>query len=198
MIAVSTSFATKPHDDVRTQRNVSWEAFASFLVERGDGMPRVAYLEGTLETMSPSRNHELLRNALRASVEAHLDHLGARYANVGSWLLKSAPHEAGLEPDDCFLLDNLGKDRPDLALEVVWTSGSISKLEIYRRLGVPEVWIWRDEAISVHVLGEDSHYSRRDQSALLPAFDFVLALQMMTFEALSDVKLALRRHCDAG
>jgi len=36
--------------------------------------------------------------------------------------------------------------------EVVWTSGGIDKLEIYRRLGVGEVWRWKDSRIEIHVL----------------------------------------------
>ncbi|MEG4506483.1 Uma2 family endonuclease [Microcoleus sp. F6_B4] len=33
---------------------------------------------------------------------------------------------------------------PDLAIEVVFTSGGIDKLQLYKRLGIPEVWFWED------------------------------------------------------
>jgi hypothetical protein len=34
------------------------------------------------------------------------------------------------------------RDRPDIAIEVIWTSGGIDKLEVYRKLGVREVWYY--------------------------------------------------------
>src|SRR5574341_1491495 len=46
----------------------------------------------------------------------------------GSWTLRSAPRERGAEPDECYVLGEArDKDRPDLAIEVVWTSGSLDK-----------------------------------------------------------------------
>ena len=47
--------------------------------------------------------------------------------------------EAGAEADHCWIIGDRGKEAPDLAIEVIWTSGSLSKREIYRRLGVREV-----------------------------------------------------------
>jgi hypothetical protein len=37
-------------------------------------------------------------------------------------------------------------------IEVVWTSGGLGKLEIYRRLGVGEFWQWKRGRIQVHLL----------------------------------------------
>jgi Uma2 family endonuclease len=42
--------------------------------------------------------------------------------------------------------------RPDLAIEVIWTSGGLDKREIYRALGVREVWFWRKGRLTVHAL----------------------------------------------
>jgi hypothetical protein len=53
-------------------------------------------------------------------------------------------------------------------IDVVWTSGGLNKLEIYRRLGVGEVWVWeRDVGITVHLL-QEGHYAESPRSALLP------------------------------
>ncbi len=60
----------------------------------------------------------------------------------------------------------------DLAIEVVWTSGGIEKLDVYRGLGIGEVWLWREGIIEVHVLLDD-RYERRERSALLPDLDLV-------------------------
>jgi Uma2 family endonuclease len=195
MIAVSTSFATDS-DDVRLQQNVSWEAFASFLVARGEKPPRVAYLEGTLETMSPSTTHELWCKNISTIVEAYLDHLGIQYRGLRAWLLRSAPGLAGVEPDECYVFGSASKPRPDLAIEVVWTSGSLDKLEIYRRLGVPEVWYVRRDAIEAYVLTADG-YERRINSECLPGFDFGFAIRLIGIEQLSELRRLLRDRLPA-
>jgi len=62
---------------------------------------------------------------------------------------------------------------PDLIIEVVWTRGGLDKLEIYRRLGIAEVWSWKRDEISVHVLVE-GQYETRTRSAFLPELDLDL------------------------
>jgi Uma2 family endonuclease len=172
---------------------VSWEAFEAFLALRGDARPLVTYLEGTLELMSPSRDHESIKKRFAEVVAAYLDHLGMTYEGVGSWLLKQESDKAGLEPDECFILHDMSKQRPDLAIEVVWTSGGMNKLEIYRRLGIREVWIWKSDEITVHALTEQG-YEMRAASGLVPNFDFGLVAKMLDLPALSDVRRALREH----
>jgi Uma2 family endonuclease len=69
----------------------------------------------------------------------------------GSTTFRKEEGERGLEPDEC-CCRGLDKPVPDLALEVVKTRGSIDKLEVYRGLGVPEVWVFEDGAFQVLVL----------------------------------------------
>ncbi len=61
-------------------------------------------------------------------------------------------------------------DRPDIAIEVVWTSGGIDKLEVYRGLRVPEVWFLRDGVLRLFVL-EGERYQQAERSRILPSFD---------------------------
>jgi hypothetical protein len=56
---------------------------------------------------------------------------------------------------------------------VVKTGGGISKLEVYRGLGVGEVWFWKDGRIHVFVL-EAEGYLEVEASRLLPAMDLSL------------------------
>jgi Uma2 family endonuclease len=58
---------------------------------------------------------------------------------------------------------------PDLAVEVEQTAGVIRKLPIYAALGVPEVWRWRGETLTVHRL-VDGQYVERPESEALPGF----------------------------
>jgi Uma2 family endonuclease len=69
--------------------------------------------------------------------------------------------------------EDQGRERPDLAIEVVWTSGGIDKLELYARLGVGEVWFWREGRIEVHVLRGD-RYESATRSSLFPDLDVEL------------------------
>lgn len=170
-----------------------WDDFETFLALRGQTRPRVTYLEGTLELMSPSKDHEVIKTRLATVVEAYLVRLGVAFEGVGEWLIKHASSEAGLEPDECYIIGDLDKDRPDLAIEVVWSSGGLDKLEIYRRLGVGEVWIWRDDALTFHVL-VDGAYEIREQSRCVPAFDVHLAYEIMSLESLAAVHHRLRER----
>src|SRR6185369_3053421 len=125
---------------------------------RGEkSVPRLAYLEGALELMSPSRDHERIKSYIGRLVEAYAYDRGIDLSPYGNWTLKSAPGEAGLEPDECYLIGDQGRDVPDLAIEVVWTSGGIDKLEIYRRLGINEVWFWREGRLEVHLLQPEGY-----------------------------------------
>ena len=85
----------------------------------------------------------------------------------------------------------LQKDRPDLAIEVVWTSGGINKLEIYRRFKIAEVWFWEDERITSYVL-EGDDYVATERSACLPTLDLALIARLVTVLPHSDAILELR------
>src|SRR5207244_10147640 len=62
---------------------------------------------------------------------------------------------------------------PDLAIEVVLTSEGLDKLEIYRRLGVREVWFWRHEQFAIyHLRGQQ--YESAPNSVLLPDLNMAL------------------------
>lgn len=62
--------------------------------------------------------------------------------------------------------------RPDLAIEVIWTSGGIDKREIYRALGVREVWFWRQGQLTAYAL-RPSGYEEIAGSEVLPGIDLV-------------------------
>jgi Uma2 family endonuclease len=54
-------------------RGVSWADFETILAIRGDASrPRIAYLDGVLEFMSPPSNHEAIKTCLARLVEAYV------------------------------------------------------------------------------------------------------------------------------
>jgi Uma2 family endonuclease len=93
----------------------------------------------------------------------------------------------------CYILHEVGKPRPDLAIEVVWTSGGINKLEIYRRLGVPEVWSWINGRVDVFVLANDA-YVQVDTSPSVPNFPFHLIDELIELPSLSAVRKRVREY----
>lgn len=168
---------------------VPWAHYEAQLALRGDNpVPRMAYLEGALELMSPSKDHERIKSYIGRLIEAYALERGIDLSPYGAWTLKSPPKRGGAEPDECYLVGDQSKDTPDLAIEVVWTSGGIDKLEIYRRLGVGEVWIWQDLRIEVHVLREQ-RYQQAEKSDLFPDLDVKLLASFLDREtALQAVK----------
>jgi Uma2 family endonuclease len=177
--------------------NVPWSHFEIQLAMRGDvSAPRMAYLDGALELMSPSKGHERTKSYLGCLVEVYALERDLVLSPYGGWTLKGAPELAGVEPDECYIVGpDQDKDRPDLAIEVIWTSGSIDKLEIYRRLKVGEVWFWKNGVLSVHVLAAD-RYQVAERSALFPELDLALMCSFLDHrsatEAMRDFRAALR------
>jgi Uma2 family endonuclease len=154
---------------------VPWAHYEAQLALRGESaVPRMAYLEGALELMSPSKDHERIKSFIGRLLEAYALARGIDLSPYGAWTLKGAPQAAGAEPDECYIVgSDQAKEVPDLAIEVVWTGGGIDKLEIYRRLGVAEVWIWKGDRIDIYV-ARGGRYQRAARSRLLPRLDLAL------------------------
>ena len=180
-------------DDRIVMYNVPWSHFEVQLALRGDASsPRMAYLDGALELMSPSKGHERMKSYLGRLLEVFALERELELSPYGGWTLKDAPELAGVEPDECYIVGpDQGKDRPDLAIEVIWTSGSIDKLEIYRRLEVGEVWFWKDGVLSVHVLSE-GRYQPVERSALLPELDLALLCTFLDHRSATEAMRAFR------
>ena len=75
---------------------------------------------------------------------------------------------------------------------MIWTSGGIDKLEVYRGLGVGEVWMWRDGVIEINVLVGD-RYERRERSVVFPDLDLA---ELASFIEPEDQTAAVRRYRD--
>ena len=151
--------------------DVSWSEFETLLAIRGDRAGvRMTYLNGELELMSPSLDHESIKKTIARLLEAYAEERGLELNGYGSWTIRHAPRARGLEPDECYVLGTDRPERPDLAIEVIWTSGGIDKLEVYRGLSVREVWLWREGRIEPHGLRDDG-YERLARSELFPELD---------------------------
>lgn len=203
MVAMTIPIPDGEHVPTADQRVVmygmSWEAYEALLELRGDrSRPRMAYLNGALELMTTTEHHERITRVIRALTDSYMLEIGMDFSAYGEWTMKKrGPDEeaAGIEADDCY---RLGLDQtegrwPDLAIEVVWTSGGIDKLEAYRRIGVHEVWFWKAGQIAIYVL-TGGKYERRDHSEVIPGIDLALVARFVDEPVLSK---AIREYREA-
>lgn len=189
-----------PESDSSDQRvlisGVTWKDYEALLAMRGDApAPRIWYLKGVVELMAPSNEHETDKKRFARLVEAWSEEVGIDLEGVGSWTIKKKPVERGAEPDECYIVLSRHKTRPkvpDLAIEVVYTSGGIEKLEIYRLLGIREVWFWENGELRFHVL-RGKHYAHVRRSTLLPTLDPALIARSMSGGTQPEAVRTLRR-----
>src|SRR5947209_7679807 len=177
--------------------DVPWSQYEALLSLRGDSsMPRMTYLEGTLELMTTSRGHETTKKTIARLVEAYAEEIGVGIWGYGSWTLKRARKKRGAEPDESYSVGAPAGKVPDLAIEVVWTRGGIDKLEIYRKLGVREVWNWENGAISVFELRGDE-YEAISKSLAFPKLDLGLLARLATDPDQPDAVRKIRASANA-
>ncbi len=175
---------------------VAWGDYQRLLDLRGErAVPRLTYLEGELELMSPSVEHEGLKTRLGRLIEFYAGLSGIALEGFGSWTLRCEQQQRGAEADECYLVGPLTSPPtlPDFAIEVVWTHGGLDKLPVYRGLGVPEVWIWQDGRLRFYALGEDG-YRAAARSRFLPALDPRLIQDCMGAPSQTEALDLLRRR----
>jgi Uma2 family endonuclease len=189
--------ATVGFDNRVRLHDVSWEALETILAARGESSSvRLTYLRGELELMSPSTDHEQIKKTMARLVEAFAEERGIDLNGVGSWTIRRREAERAVEPDECYVVGPVqGRDKPDLAIEVVWTSGGIDKLAVYAGLKVREVWIWQDGRIRVFLLTGD-RYELSGASEVLRDLDLDLVARLAVSEsqgaAVRELRLAMR------
>jgi Uma2 family endonuclease len=153
----------RDRDHVVVLHGISWKDYDAIDAIRGQDVsrPRLAYLDGELELMTTGRRHELVKKLMARLIEAYADEREIDLIGVGNTTFRKRAKAAGAEPDECYWLRD-EKDVPDLAIEIVHTSGGIDRLEVYRRLGVREVWFWIREDFEVYrLIGEAYRHFQR-------------------------------------
>ncbi|MGG6266969.1 Uma2 family endonuclease [Leptolyngbya sp. AN03gr2] len=182
MLSTSIRLQLEPGERV-TLQPVSWQRFEEVLAELGDRrLPRVAYADQTLEIMAPLPEHERSKVLIADLVKLLLKAQKRRWEPLGSTTFKREEMLAGIEPDDCFYIQNyrsvIGKDRidltvdppPDLAIETDVTSKT--ELSAYQALCVPELWIYAKGKLKINVL-ENGEYREVSVSPTFPDFSVI-------------------------
>lgn len=163
--------------------DLNWEEFEQFLIELGEKRAsRIAYSHHTLEIRIPLPKHERAKSLIGDMVKILLEELEIDCECFGSTTFKCQEMGFGLEPDECFYIENhqqmIGKDKldlaidppPDLAIEVDVTSKT--QTDAYIRLGVPELWIYGEKELKMYAL-ENGEYQEIKQSKIFPQFPII-------------------------
>jgi Uma2 family endonuclease len=190
--AMATTTRTRSYQEVGDQcvelRDVGWKGYATLLRLRGERRrPRIIYLDGDVLLVTTSFPHERLAKRLGILVQEIVVGLDIPCVPAGETTLRRRKKEAGVEGDETFYLANeariRGKDDihlrndppPDLAIEAVYTHAASTAVAIYRRFGVPEVWVCDEDELRILVLQPNRRYARAEASA---AFPFLTAAEI--------------------
>lgn len=186
-------------------RDVDWAEFEAILAELGDRRAsQIAYFGNVLEIRTPLPKHEKAKVLIGDVVKILLEELDIDNECFGSSTFKRFDMTAGIEPDDCFYIENasrmIGKDRldltvdppPDLAIEVDVTSKT--GLDAYQALGVPELWRFEDGELRISLL-QDGIYQDVTTSSHFPQFDVMALVQQVTEQAHAEGRSRSLKHC---
>jgi len=170
-----------PHPETRVVlSNISWATYEALVADNDSPGKRVVYDRGTLEIMSPSKEHEWYHKLLGRLVEAFTLERNIPIHSTGGTTLKAQLKDRGLEPDESYYITNeslvrgcedldLTRDPPpDLAIEVEISRSAMDKLAIYADLGVGELWFYDGESLDIQLLQPNGTYTPQLRSSELP------------------------------
>lgn len=171
-----------------TFHGVSWEEYEQLLDQLGEASGlRISYGDGRLQVMTLSSEHENYVRFIESLITVIRLRLRINIRSFGSATMKHKKRKKGNEPDACFYIQTAAvignrikidfstDPPPDVAVEVDIHHDSQSKSSIYAALGVPEIWRFDGQKLSIHLLhGKD--YVEAPQSQALP----ILTSQALT------------------
>ena len=135
---------------------ITWEHFKLIQAGFADSTGvRLFYYQGTIEIIMPSRAHETVSRFICVLLSIFCVEYNIEFEPTGS-MTQQREGEVSIEPDESYCFGT-SKPIPDLAIEVVFTSGSPKKLQRYLALEIPEVWFWQDGIFSLYHLREDNY-----------------------------------------
>ncbi|MEO1131963.1 MAG: Uma2 family endonuclease [Cyanobacteria bacterium J06639_1] len=163
-------------------RQQTWDDYEQLLEQRRDKAGLRIEFNGRSEEiriMSPLPEHAKHSSSIASSIRSLLKNQELDWDEYHPLTLKCFKQQ-GLEPDFCFYVQNreavLGLYRieldvsppPDLAVEIDVTS--LTEITHYKPIGVPEVWIYRNNSLFIYLF-DGSTYQESDRSLLFPDFD---------------------------
>jgi Uma2 family endonuclease len=172
---------------------VSWVRYLALDDTLGHNRPgpRLYYLDGELEIITTSKEHERLKEWFGGFMDIYFEEMQLEVMHHGQATMRLALKEAGAEPDKSWCIGQ-EKEFPDIVLEIALTSGGINKLDTYRRFQVPEVWFWRGDKLEVFVLAASGMYEPSSASRLLPGLNNGLLERCLAIRSWQQARRAFR------
>jgi len=166
--------ASQPKEEsIIALSGITWDRF-KFIQAGFDGIKSVklTYLAGVLEIMSPlSRKHERVKSTLSLLLEAYMRTKGIRFYVLGGFTIEETEYSSA-QPDESYCIDT-DQEIPDIVIEVIITSGTINKRELYKPKGIPEIWFWKSNQLRVFHL-KDGEYQEVARSEFFPDLELDL------------------------
>ena len=162
--------------------DADWHLYEQLDQTAGPGV-RVTFNKGELEIVTLPPLHDATSRALFTIIAVLSEELDIPRRSVGSATFRLETRDVGLQGDEAFYFgDNVKRIQarmdagtladltvdppPDLAIEVEITCGLGQRIDIYREIGVREVWRF-DGALRVLVLN-GGEYEKAERSPTFP------------------------------
>lgn len=163
-----------------TLQGITWEQFKAIEAQLEHNQEvRLSYLAGVMEIMSPiGGKHEYIKRTLGLLLEAYMREKGIRFYALGGFTLE-APGYASGTPDESYSIGSR-KEVPDILIEIIVSSGTIKRKELYKPKKVPEVWFWKADQLRIfHLKGDE--YQEVAQSRFFPDLSLPLLLRYVGY-----------------
>ena len=181
-----------PSDQRVLIEGVSWVTYERLLADFGEShAARVAFDRGTLEIMTPSFAHERPAQLLVQIIEILAEIRESDLIGAGSTTFKREDVARGFEPDASFYIQHAADVRshtaidlahdppPDLVIEIDVTHPSLDKLPIYAAVGVPQVWRYAAQQVTIYQRRVDA-YTTAETSAVFAGVSSRELAQLVT------------------
>jgi Uma2 family endonuclease len=185
-----------PEDASVTFHDVSWDEYEDLLEQVGEAPGlRISYDNGSLHIMTISAEHEKYAQFINSLIAGIRLRLRLNILSFGSATMRKRRRSKGNEPDACFYvqtaplignkiqLDFETDPPPDIAVEIDVRHDSRPRFSIYASLGVPEIWRYDGQAMTIYRLTEEPErattYVEQDTSAALPMLTAQLLTEML-------------------
>jgi Uma2 family endonuclease len=197
MATDSRSRAAEAAEPATVLHAITWKTYCRLRDNECNYHMRMSYIDGTLILMSPEYLHEGNSWRLAMLVSEVTEALRIPCLGTATTTLRrkgDRPRKgSGKEPDQAFYIgeselrmrgrEDLDLDvdpPPDLAIEIDNKADSSRALELYARLGVPEVWRYKPRTKTLwfgRLVGD--HYESIDRSLNLPRLTPALVVQAL-------------------
>ena len=174
-----TTLISEP-DQTVILRGIHWDTYERLLADQQQSSgTRLNFDCGTLEIVSPSSEHEQLKETITLLFQLMASELEIDVVAAGSTTFRRKDLRKGFEPDASFYIRNAQAVRkrpqsdlrrdppPDVVVEIQITNPAIDKLSIFAAAAVPEVWLYRDDQVEILAL-ESKTYQKKMESSFLP------------------------------